>query len=60
MHVPLCENGCSRKLEVENVPEYISSVLDVFINKLFSDPVRWFSSGFNEVLPISRLSIFDP
>lgn len=59
MTLPLCEGGQSQKLEAKSAHQYIERVVEVFRNKLFTQPLKWFKSGFNEVLPMSRLKLFD-
>uniref|UniRef100_A0A7S0H648 HECT domain-containing protein n=1 Tax=Hanusia phi TaxID=3032 RepID=A0A7S0H648_9CRYP len=55
---PLCSNGASIELTVENLERYVELVADLWFSKGIRRQMSAFKEGINDVFPFSALQIF--
>ena len=57
---PMCADGASKDVTLDNAGEYVQRVLDVFLAEGVKAQVQALRAGFSTVFPIERLSAFSP
>lgn len=58
--VPAQPNGSDIAVTLDNVDEYLASVLDILLGKGVAAQAQAFREGFSKVFPVTDLQIFSP